>query len=61
MGEIAESIIDGEVCSQCGVYLEPGEQVYLETGETVYMPDDGEGFGVPVLCGCCHDDEQPNN
>ena len=56
MGEIADSMIKGEVCSQCGVYLAPGEQVYLETGETVYMPEDGEPFGVPVICACCQDD-----
>lgn len=58
MGEIADKMINGEFCSQCGVYLAPGDTVYLQTGEKVYMPDNGEPFGIPVLCEFCNDDEQ---
>lgn len=28
MGEIADSMINGELCEECGVYLEPLEIVY---------------------------------
>lgn len=58
MGEIADKMINGELCSQCGVHLDPGSTVYLTTGETVYMPSNGEAFGVPVLCEFCNDGEQ---
>lgn len=59
MGEIADKMTSGELCSQCGVHLAPGDTVYLPTGEKVYMPNNGEPFGVPVLCEFCNDDEQP--
>ena len=61
MGEIADSIINGEVCCYCGVYLEPNETVYLQHDDEnnpvgpVEMPSDGSPFGVPVCCGDCFD------
>lgn len=60
MGEIANKMINGELCQWCGVYLEPEETVYQvdENGEnpTAYeMPADGTGFGVPVICEHCKD------
>lgn len=60
MAEIADKMINGELCSQCGVHLAPGDTVYLQTGEKVYMPDNGEPFGVPVLCEFCNDGELTN-
>ena len=33
MGEIADSMINGEVCQMCGVYLEPNETVYVNGDE----------------------------
>ena len=53
MGEIADSLINGEFCEQCGVYLDPGEKVYTQVGDQVTMPTDGEGFGIPVNCKSC--------
>lgn len=57
MGEIADSMIEGEMCAVCGVYLEPGEKVYVQsTDKEVRMPKDGSGYGVPVECVDCHHD-----
>ena len=58
MGEIADSMIEGELCHYCGVDLEPKEKVYLVQHEKgvkrkVFMPEDGSSFGVPVLCYDC--------
>lgn len=61
MGENASRMIDGADCAYCGVYLEPGEIVYpieldsleeIRAGKT-NMPEDGEPFGVPVICADC--------
>ncbi len=58
MGEIADSMINGEMCAMCGVYLEPKEKVYVqETGKKMQMPKDGSAMGFPVLCEFCKDDE----
>jgi len=55
MGEIADAMINGELCAECGVYLEPKETVYTQQGgEKVKMPKNGEGYGIPVLCCECH-------
>ncbi len=55
MGEIADSMINGEVCALCGVYLEPGEKVYLQEDDTklMTMPKNGKPAGVSVLCAHC--------
>lgn len=54
MGEIADSMINGEFCACCGAYLEPSEVVYTQQGEEkVKMPSDGSAFGVPVICQSC--------
>lgn len=56
MGDIADSMINGEMCAECGVYLEPKEVVYTQTGGVkVTMPKDGQGYGIPVLCCDCHE------
>lgn len=56
MGEIADSMINGELCALCGVYLEPGETVYIQsTNKKAKMPLDGSAFGCPVVCECCKD------
>ena len=58
MGQIADSMIAGELCAVCGVYLKPGELVYNQQGHNkVRMPADGTGFGVPVLCKDCKNNE----
>lgn len=55
MGEIADAMIEGEICAMCGVYLEPNETVYGQTdGKEYEMPSNGEGMGFPVLCSSCH-------
>lgn len=55
MGAVADSMINGEACTWCGCYLEPGEIVYLnsDTSHEVRMPSDGSGYGVAVICGDC--------
>lgn len=53
MGEIADSMINGEMCSQCGVYLEPKEIVYSFEGTKLRMPDNGDEMGFPVVCRDC--------
>jgi len=56
MGEIADAMINGELCHYCGVYLEPNETVYIEgTDKKVKMPINGDAFGSPVVCEDCHD------
>lgn len=57
MGDIADSMLNGEMCAECGVYLEPNETVYNQYDPTkkVKMPSDGEGVGYPVLCQDCKD------
>ena len=54
MGEIADSMVAGEICAQCGMYLEPGEKVYTQQGVKVTMPKNGQGYGIPVVCCDCH-------
>ena len=57
MGDIADSMINGEMCAVCGVYLEPGEKVYVQGTDTeVTMPEDGSGYGIPVVCDGCNDE-----
>jgi hypothetical protein len=61
MGEIADAMINGELCHYCGVYLEPNEEVYLESdGTKVNMPANGDAFGVPVICKECAEDDSIN-
>lgn len=56
MGEIADSMINGEVCAECGVYLEPGEKVFDQaSGSKMNMPRDGSPMGFAVICSCCKD------
>ncbi len=56
MGEIADQMINGEICAECGCYLEPGEIVFYQGGGgKMEMPEDGEGAGFPVLCEGCRD------
>ena len=56
MGEIADAMINGEMCALCGVYLEPGEKVYAQHGgNKMTMPKDGSPAGIPVLCVDCKD------
>jgi len=57
MGEIADAIIRGEMCAECGVYLESKERVYDQsTGQKMYMPEDGSAMGFPVYCEDCYKD-----
>lgn len=44
MGEIAEMMLDGTLCQQCGVTM-PG------------VDEDGEAPGYPQTCADCLDDE----
>ena len=55
MGELSDSIVSGELCANCGAYLEPGERVYAQCDlSDLIMPLDGEGAGIPVLCEDCN-------
>lgn len=59
MGAIADTLINGEACTECGVHLEPRETVYLPTENGFNfvrdkMPSDGSGYGVPVICKDCY-------
>lgn len=58
MGELADAIINGELCEWCGVYLSPSEKVNIvnEHGDvhhTDTMPKDGKPYGTPVVCEDC--------
>lgn len=56
MGEIADQMINGEICQYCEAYLHPGEIVYIEIGNEktkIKMPANGEEMGVPVICNEC--------
>ena len=56
MGEIADAMINGEICAECGVYLEPRELVWLQgdgNNTRFRMPKDGSAAGVPVVCTGC--------
>ncbi len=56
MGILAEQMVNGEVCAECGVYLEPNEVVYTQhDNKKVKMPDDDSGVGIPVICDVCID------
>ena len=53
MGEIADMMIKGIMCAECGVYLEPDETVFIQDNrKKTKMPKEG-GFGIPVVCACC--------
>jgi hypothetical protein len=57
MGEIANKLINGEMCAECGVYLEPKEKVYVQgTNKKINMPKNGEPAGIPVICKYCHNE-----
>jgi hypothetical protein len=57
MGEISDSIVSGQVCSYCGVYLDPKETVYSQDENIkMNMPENGDPMGFPVLCKGCKDD-----
>jgi hypothetical protein len=54
MGEIADSMINGEICAECGVYLEPKELVFEQaSGKKLKMPANGDPVGFPVICQHC--------
>lgn len=57
MGEIADKMVNGEMCACCGVYLEPNEIVYSvdDLGLPFKMPSDGSSLGFPVYCKDCDD------
>ena len=45
MGQIAEDMLDGSCCSECGCYFKHNK------GEGIYVHD------FPVLCWDCHTEE----
>lgn len=54
MGDIADSMVNGEVCCGCGGFIGSREVVYIEaTREKLVMPTDGSPAGMPVLCQNC--------
>lgn len=58
MGDIADKMINGEYCAECGVYLEPKEEVYIQaTGKKMHMPANESPAGFPVLCYDCFKSE----
>ena len=50
MGEIADQMISGEVCAQCGVYFEPGEVVWQQANN---QKIGAKNSGYPVICKEC--------
>lgn len=56
MGEIADQMINGEICAECGVSLSPKEEVYVQGGnQTIKIPSNGDAAGIPVVCFHCKD------
>lgn len=56
MGEIANSMVNGEICAECGVYLDPNERVWAQDEKNqkrLRMPKDGSPMGFPVVCTGC--------
>ena len=61
MGEISQTLINGEACSWCGVNLEPDETIYTipkQDGSVTCklkdkMPLNGSGYGTPIICEDC--------
>lgn len=49
MGEIADSMIEGFACAECGVYLENNETVYAQHDRKKSKV----GCGFPVICKDC--------
>jgi len=45
MGEIADMMINGEMCQSCGVFI---------------LDDDGHGVGYPSFCGGCQTEQGIN-
>ena len=55
MGVIADTLINGEACAWCGVWLNPREKVYrISDDKKVSMPANGQGYGQEVVCKSCH-------
>ena len=50
MGEIADQMINGEICAQCGVYLESNERVWQQANTKLKGKKDD---GYPVICNDC--------
>jgi len=58
MGSVADSMINGELCSWCGCYIDEGTTAYTlpdEEGETmgIFVGYDEEPIGHPVICEDC--------
>ena len=57
MGETADMMIDGTLCHQCGVYLEPGSQAFPVHWEKdtlrPKMNVTKEPIGFPLYCDTC--------
>ena len=56
MGEIADSMINGEMCEVCGVWIEEGD-IVMDSSRNEYpidVDDEMEGIGFPVHCSSCH-------
>lgn len=51
MGEIAEMMLDGTLCSCCGAFME--ENFDLSSPITATLPP-----GIPMMCAGCADDER---
>ena len=50
---MADMMLDGTLCAECGVYLEVGEVVYSQRGDTK-MKQKEIPLGIPVICEDCH-------
>jgi len=58
MGDVADSMTNGQVCSYCGVYLDPKETVYSQEGNMkLTMPENGDPMGFPVHCKGCKEED----
>lgn len=48
MGEVTDSILEGEICQNCGVWMDD----FIE---------DGYGAGYPQTCADCQEDQKAND
>jgi len=53
MGEIADQMVNGEICAVCGVDFEQGETVYEQCDQAASFTYQSEALGLPVVCNSC--------
>lgn len=48
MGEIAEAMVNGQLCEECGAYVDDNELAYFRGAERLYPAPEVRNSGFPI-------------